>query len=157
MRRNQQAILDDINYYNDPRTRAARGSKWYKSFNENNMTALVEFTHFVGKEETEESIVFSVRFDICHLCRGKGTHVNPSIDCGGLTQDDWDCDPYFEDEYFSGSYDMPCNECNAKRVVPVMNRYILTDEQKRVVEIMDKLAQEAEENYAEMIIEMKMV
>ena len=33
--------LDDYNFYNDPRTRAARTRKWYEAFDESAMTAEV--------------------------------------------------------------------------------------------------------------------
>lgn len=63
-------------------------------------------------------IAIPARFVVCHTCDGRGTHVNPSIDCGGLTDDDWDRDEDFREHYFSGMYDQECNECGGKRVVP---------------------------------------
>ena len=48
----------------------------------------------------------------CWQCDGKGTMVNPSIDAGGLTCDDFYEDPDFEEAYFSGRFDVSCSACN---------------------------------------------
>jgi hypothetical protein len=48
----------------------------------------------------------------CYQCDGKGTMVNPSIDAGGLSYDDFRDDPDFEEGYFSGRYDVTCSACN---------------------------------------------
>lgn len=54
---------------------------------------------------------------VCPVCRGEGHHVNPSIDEGGLTAEDFAEDPDFEEAYFSGRYDVPCVECGGANVV----------------------------------------
>lgn len=64
-------------------------------------------------------VTVSFRFDVCPTCRGKGTHVNPSIDAGGLSREDFDRDPDFEEAYLGGVYDVNCARCKGKRVVPV--------------------------------------
>ena len=48
----------------------------------------------------------------CYQCDGKGTMVNPSIDAGGLSCEDFYDDPDFEEAYFSGRYDVTCSACN---------------------------------------------
>jgi hypothetical protein len=55
---------------------------------------------------------------VCGLCDGKGKHVNPSIDCGGISGEEFDEDPDFRDAYMSGRYDVECGECHGRRVVP---------------------------------------
>lgn len=57
-------------------------------------------------------------YEVCERCRGEGTHVNPSIDGNGLSREDFDEDPDFEEDYFNGVYDVTCEECGGKRVVP---------------------------------------
>ena len=42
----------------------------------------------------------------------EGTMVNPSIDAGGLSYDDFYGDPDFEEDYFSGRYDVQCSACH---------------------------------------------
>ena len=56
-------------------------------------------------------VIASTKWAICSLCDGNGKHVNPSIDCGGITQDEFDEDPDFRDDYFSGRYDVQCKAC----------------------------------------------
>tara|TARA_B100000131_G_scaffold321061_1_gene370775 strand:- start:3915 stop:4400 length:486 start_codon:yes stop_codon:yes gene_type:complete len=155
--RSSQAIIDDMNYYNDPRTRAAREGKWYDSFDERTMTATKELTYWDEEdEERTESFEFRVRFEVCGLCNGKGTMVNPSIDCGGLTDDDFYDDPDFEEDYHSGCYDVRCSKCDGKRVIPVLDDHCLTDDQKRALEIMREQAEEEAAYQAEVMAEMRM-
>lgn len=49
---------------------------------------------------------------ICKQCRGDGTVVNPSIDCGGISPEEFMDDPDFMDDYMSGVFDVPCSMCN---------------------------------------------
>lgn len=55
----------------------------------------------------------------CPTCRGKGTRVNPAIDAHGLSREDFDADPDFAEAYFSGRYDVTCDECQGANVVEV--------------------------------------
>lgn len=71
---------------------------------------------FVGPPEwgtagLVETVTVPAMWAICGLCRGHGNHVHPSIDCNGLTGEDFDEDPSFGPDYFSGVYDVPCNQC----------------------------------------------
>jgi hypothetical protein len=60
-------------------------------------------------------------YEVCPRCRGEGKHVNPSIDSHGLSREDFDQDPDFEEDYFSGVYDVPCYVCSGARVVKAPN------------------------------------
>lgn len=86
------------------------------------------------------------KYEVCPVCDGKGTHVNPAIDAGGLTREDWDDDPDFMDNYRSGMYDQQCNACKGRRVVPVVDEDRMTDEQRKAYrqEQEDEAAYEAE-------------
>jgi hypothetical protein len=55
---------------------------------------------------------------VCPTCEGEGKHVNPSIDSHGISREEFDEDPDFEEAYFSGAYDVTCVECKGQRVVP---------------------------------------
>lgn len=57
------------------------------------------------------------RWAVCPVCNGKGSHVNPSIDAGGLTAEDFADDPDFADAYLAGEYDQPCNRCRGRTTV----------------------------------------
>jgi hypothetical protein len=63
-----------------------------------------------------------IKFEVCSTCNGQGKHVNPSIDSHGLSSEDFDEDPDFREEYFSGRYDVPCYECKGERVVPTIDK-----------------------------------
>ena len=56
------------------------------------------------------------KFEVCSMCEGSGKVTNPNIDAGGISQDDFYDDPDFEEDYFSGRYDITCPHCNGKRV-----------------------------------------
>ncbi len=61
------------------------------------------------------------RWELCDVCDGKGSHVNPNIDRDGLTGEDFAEDPDFAESYFRGDYDQPCNRCGGRRVVAVVD------------------------------------
>lgn len=55
-------------------------------------------------------------------------HVYPSIDCGGLSREDFDEDPEFEEGYFSGQYDVACNACGGRTTVREVDESRLSPE-----------------------------
>lgn len=125
--------MQDAAYHSDSRVIAGESANWYESFDENRMVATMAGGCESCPDEpncgpnhcprgdcpghfTEE---VAIRFEVCPLCNGKGSHVNPSIDAHGLSAEDFAEDPDFAREYFRGTYDQPCNECGGRRVVPV--------------------------------------
>jgi hypothetical protein len=64
------------------------------------------------------AITLSCIYIVCPSCQGKGTKVNPAIDSHGITQEEFDRDPEFKEQYLAGWYDIDCPHCNGKRVVP---------------------------------------
>lgn len=92
---------DNWNYYNDPRV----------------ANTLASISVFM--DDGEHSL--PTKFEVCPTCEGRGVHVNPSIDCDGLTAEDLE-DPDFRESYLSGVYDVVCYTCGGKRVVPVVDR-----------------------------------
>jgi hypothetical protein len=109
--------IEDRNYYGDSRVRAGERGDWFSSLDEKHNKATV--TLFDGDDEEEVEV--PVKLEVCPTCEGRGKHVNPSIDAGGLSRDDFDEDPDFREEYMSGMYDVSCYECSGKRVVPVID------------------------------------
>ena len=105
--RTQKQYIDDLNYYSDPRTQGPAKDDFK-----------ITLYHDDGSETVHE---IPTEWGVCHVCRGEGTHVNPSIDAGGLTSEDFADDPGFAEEYFSGTYDVVCNHCGGKRVEKVPN------------------------------------
>jgi hypothetical protein len=81
----------------------------------------------------EEVGTVPFKFEVCPTCRGSGTHVDPSIDSGGLTAEEMERrGPDFRARYERGDYDQPCNECDGRRVVPRLQPE--TEEHRRLVE-----------------------
>lgn len=72
--------------------------------------------------DVEFKVTLPAKFEVCGTCNGRGKHVNRNIDGNGLTAEDFAEDPDFEEAYFRGDYDVPCEECNGARVVPVVDR-----------------------------------
>jgi hypothetical protein len=93
--------------------REIRHNGWYESFDEKRMVLEVQLYRLDSTEE------IPAVYEVCDVCEGKGTHVNPSIDSHGLSAEDFDEDPDFAESYFSGHYDVSCVSCNGKRVVPM--------------------------------------
>lgn len=67
-----------------------------------------------------EEIPLPTRFEVCPRCRGNGSHVNPSIDGNGLSREHME-DREFMEDYMAGVYDVPCYECDGRRVVSVVD------------------------------------
>ena len=61
------------------------------------------------------------KWGVCPTCNGEGKHTNPSIDCDGLSREDFDEDPDFAEAYFAGAYDVPCYECGGRSTVRVLD------------------------------------
>lgn len=72
---------------------------------------------YVKRDGFVDEIPLPTHWTVCPVCKGEGSHVNPSIDASGLTAEDFADDPDFADDYMSGVYDQPCNRCEGRRVV----------------------------------------
>lgn len=96
------------------------------------MSAAARFI-FVGFEEDGTEVEYSLpaKFTVCTRCHGAGSHTNPSIDGNGLTREDFDQDPDFEEGYMRGDYDVRCGTCEGARVVAVPDFSRWTFAQKR--------------------------
>jgi hypothetical protein len=110
----------------DSRDIWASTAPWHTHIDRKRMVAYVALTGDVadpdddGSEE-ERLTEVPIRFEVCSLCGGKGSHVNPSIDSEGLTAEDFAEDPDFEESYRGGDYDVTCNRCGGERVVAVVD------------------------------------
>lgn len=139
--------IANANYANDHRVRAAERGAWYKNVDVSRMkaTVLLRWEDDESGDEEEREVEVPIKFEICPTCQGKGTHVNPSIDCNGLTAEDFAEDPDFAEDYFNGAYDQTCNECGGERVVPEINREGVNEETGKLIdEVMRQLEAQRE-------------
>jgi RecJ-like exonuclease len=105
---------------------------WWNRIDERRMVAIILVDDGEG---CETEVEIPIEFDVCDTCEGKGTHVNPSIDAHGITEDEWgQWDSDEQEFYMSGGYDVECHECAGKRVIPVPAETRMTDEQKTALE-----------------------
>jgi hypothetical protein len=95
---------------------SAHLEKWWDSIDEKSST--VTATVFTGEDGDEEEKQIKFQYQVCPICDGKGSHVNPSIDAHGLSSEDFAEDPDFANDYMSGRFDQPCNLCHGNRVTP---------------------------------------
>ena len=105
-------------------------------------------------EETEHEL--PSKFEMCNKCEGKGKHVNDAIDGHGISREEFDQDPDFEEAYFSGRYDVTCEECNGLRVEAIIDEDKLSAKQKEVFELYIDQQQCDAYNRAEQLYEQKM-
>jgi hypothetical protein len=138
----------------DARDVAANTPKWYNSFDSSKMIVEV---YLYDDDDTEICLEFPVVYEVCPLCEGNGTHVNPSIDSHGISSCEFAEDPEFEEGYFRGAYDVACYECGGIRVVPTLDEQACDKE----LLVKFKLQQEQDaryrnEAYAERMMEMRM-
>ena len=113
--------IEHMNYWNDSRVQAAM--KQSEDYEE------VDGTIFFVLGE--DRLLLPCKVETCHTCSGKGTHVNPSIDAGGLSREDFDEDPGFESDYMSGMYDVTCYGCKGVKKVLTVDYEKLDDAAKK--------------------------
>ena len=101
-----------MNYHTDHRVIAGQSGSWYESIDTQRMTAIASF---IDEDEPRE---IPFKWEVCGTCEGRGRHVSPSIDCNGISGETFREDPDFHQDYMNGLYDVPCAECNGRRVVP---------------------------------------
>lgn len=130
----------ESNYYSDHRVAALDRERG--AFNQKLMTLTFSVIDDEEEEEAEVEVTLPARFEVCETCSGKGTHVNPSIDSGGLSSDDFAEDPDFAEAYFGGAYDTVCYGCKGERVEPVVDEARLNSEQKRQYAMVRKTQRE---------------
>lgn len=95
--------IDDMNYANDPR----------------NCAPAAEVHTLYMDDGTEREL--PTKWVVCGVCNGAGKHVNPAIDCGGISAEQFHDDPDFGDSYRRGDYDVPCNSCKGRTTVAVVD------------------------------------
>ena len=126
--------LEERNYWSDHRVIAGLKSPIYKVISTDQFKTKVELSESALEQMIDEGILpenhdgileGQTKFEVCETCRGSGAVVNPSIDAGGLTPEDFDEDPDFHESYMQGDYDICCPECGGEKVVP---RVIFHDE-----------------------------
>ena len=102
--------MSDLNYYTDRRVLVTR--------DENPTGDEITFCA-EGPDGEEVEYTLPATSETCPTCCGRGEHVNPSVDAGGLSNEDFDFDPEFRADYFAGAYDVDCAECGGAGVVRV--------------------------------------
>ena len=125
------ARLENLNYAQDPR---------------NCELAKAPVLYFVDKDGCDSEIDLPTKWMVCVVCNGKGTHVNPSIDCCGISADDFAEDSDFAESYMRGDYDQPCNRCGGRTTIQAVDWDALSDEQRKQYEqqLCDEAGCEAE-------------
>lgn len=159
------SAIGESNYWRDPRVRvvASRHHGW--EIDEGRQVAIVELPetecaacderydadegpipcerhegHDWRAGDPGETMEIPFRWAVCGVCDGRGKHVNPSIDCGGLTREDFDDDPDFAEAYHGGRYDVTCGECRGRRVVPELDPH--TEDERAAVRALDAQARD---------------
>lgn len=136
-------------YDTDMRVRGGRREKL--EVNETKMTAKV--TLYFDREVV---VNLPVKYAVCDVCEGTGRHVNPSIDCNGLTRADFDEDPGFFEDYTNGTYDVTCYTCGGKRIIPVFEESRFNAAQKNAFRKYQQYLREEVEYERECMMERRM-
>lgn len=113
---------------------------------------MTTFTFEVENEEGESTAyTLPAHFEVCPRCEGHGTHLNPSIGEHAYSAEEFFeefSEPEDREEYFrhGGIYDVTCEECGGKRVVPVIDeKACTTATQKEALALyLEKEASDAE-------------
>jgi len=108
----------------------------------------------VPYHERDGEVWVDAVYEVCTGCGGKGKYVNPGIDSNGITSCEMaELGPEFEEDYFSGRFDVTCDGCDGSRVmlVPIWDQ--VSDE---IMKEIDKLAEEEALDRAIHAAEMRM-
>jgi hypothetical protein len=131
--------MERRNYHTDSRVRAEDARKRrdeYVTIYEEQKEALLEVS---GME-----VLVPIRWEVCPQCDGDGSVVNPSIDAGGISQQEMARKgPEFREDYLSGKYDQKCPQCKGRRVTPELDPR--NQEQREAVEALRERLEEARE------------
>jgi len=79
-----------------------------------------EITITMGGEDYDEEVELPACYEVCPECEGRGVHDHPAFR-NGISAEGFAEDPDFREDYFRGHYDVPCSECDGKRVVLVVD------------------------------------
>ena len=114
--------------------RETRVNRWYDSFDQRTMRATIEELD-PHDDPSDGPTSVPVIYEVCDVCDGRGTYVNPSIDSHGIGADEWnEWDDDEREDYCSGRYDVGCHECGGLRVVPVPDYQAMSLELARAVQ-----------------------
>lgn len=82
-----------------------------------------------------DGTVYNVRgkYVVCDRCRGMGVHDHPAF-ANGIGEEDFAEDPEFRENYFSGRYDVACEECKGIRVIGVPDEDYMTPAERKAWE-----------------------
>lgn len=70
-----------------------------------------------------------------------------------MTREDFDNDPDFEEDYFSGTYNVDCYRCNGRTTEPVVDERKCSKEQ---IDLLHKIEEAEELDRQERAYEMRM-
>lgn len=154
--------LKDSNYYRDARVinKTFKDTHYYRVY-----PSLLVFTKHATRMLLEDGLISSenlledadryavsvtTKFELCNQCQGSGTMIDPSIDCNGLTSDDFDNDPDFESDYFNGVYNERCSACNQYEGRQIVVTHC---EQQHLIDYFQDLIKEMKHDYFTQLIE----
>ncbi|KKN58930.1 hypothetical protein LCGC14_0547320 [marine sediment metagenome] len=117
---------------------------WYELFDNERMVFIA--IAYNDEDDSEDEVELPAKWKVCDLCRGRGFHVNPSIDAGGISTEDFADDPGFAEDYFGGTYDVPCYRCKGRTTEPIVDDKACSAKQLEI-------AEEAENSHHESVME----
>jgi DnaJ-class molecular chaperone len=90
-----------------------------------------EHDKLIESFEEEFGVKPPTHYIVCPDCQGRGTMTLQRL---AVTQEQFDEDPDFMEDYLGGVYDEPCPDCHGRTTVLVIDEERLTPEQKEYVE-----------------------
>ena len=121
--------IENMNYARDPRTQGLAETPTICIENECETCPGAGCPDCHGQGLYYEDRELPCKWVACPVCDGKGTHVNPSIDCCGITAEDFDEDPDFREDYMAGVYEQTCNRCNGRTTIQDVDEERCTPDQ----------------------------
>lgn len=89
-------------------------------------------------DDDGNEIELPTHWGVCPTCNGAGKHVSASIDCNGLSDEDFADDPDFAEDYRAGRYDVTCTTCGGRTTIQVVDYDRLTPAQHKLLHDHDR-------------------
>jgi hypothetical protein len=131
---NPNDTISNLNYHNDPRVRNAGANSIPKLSGCENCFEPEGCCDCTDEQYGSGEVQLPWHWVVCPTCNGKGSHVNPSIDCNGLTSEDFADDPEFLEDYFNGHFDQQCSHCQGRTTVPAVDYDAMSPELAKAYE-----------------------
>lgn len=87
----------------------------------------------VKSPDANLSVEVPAKWIVCPDCNGSGTELNHHLKGVWFSAEDMNEDPDFAEDYFGGTYDVPCSRCCGRTTIAVPDVSLCSMKEKRIL------------------------